>query len=152
MDLILVALSTFAEYSDKPLRMLEASGIPFRIHRSGKRISRDELLQAADATVIIAGVEPYDEALLNSLPVLRCIVRCGVGTDAIDLQTAAGKNITVLNTPDSPTLAVAELALSMYLSLSRNLRMQANSMGQKKWERHTAHLLSGKTVGIFGFG
>lgn len=152
-ELILVALSTFANTDRGPLRMLEASGHPFRIHDTGKRITTTELLRdAATATVIIAGVEPYDAPTLQALPALRCISRCGVGTDAIDLAAARERSIVVVNTPDVPTAAVAELALSMFLSLSRNLRPQSNSMGRREWKRLEAHLLSGRTVGLVGFG
>lgn len=153
MSHIFVALSTFSEFDAGPLELLKASGVPYSVHSTGRRITRDELRRdAAQATVIIAGVEPYDEELLADLPELQCIVRCGVGVDAVDLEAARSKNITVLNTPDIPALAVAELAVSFYLSLSRNLRAQANSMGKRKWERLSAHLLSNRTVGIIGFG
>ncbi|NCI49034.1 hypothetical protein GWC95_03815 [Sediminibacterium roseum] len=153
MDNILIALSTFAEFDAKPLELLKASGIPYTIHSTGKRITKEELLQAGkNATVIVAGVEPYDAEVLSALTNLRCISRCGVGVDAIDLETASEKGITVLNTPDVPTIAVAELAISLYFSLSRNLRVQANSMGNKKWERLESHLVSGRTIGIIGFG
>ena len=153
MDTIFVALSTFSAADAKPLDLLKTSGISYKIHTTGKRITRDELLaEAANATVIVAGVEPYDESLLESLPKLRCIVRCGVGVDTVDLAAAKKRNITILNTPDVPATAVAELAISMYFSLSRNLRPQANSMGMRKWERLESHLVSGKTLGIIGFG
>jgi D-3-phosphoglycerate dehydrogenase len=153
MDLIFVALSTFAAYDPSLTDKLAVSGFAYRIHSSGKRITRDELLaNATDAAVIIAGVETYDEAIFDALPKLKCIVRLGVGVDAIDLAAAKKRNITILNTPDIPTTAVAELAVAMYLSLSRNLRSQANKMSERKWERLEAHLLSGKTLGIIGFG
>lgn len=153
MDSIFVALSTFAEHDASLKEILALSGLPYQIHSTGKRITREELLaNATNATVILAGVETYDDALLASLPLLKCIVRCGVGVDAIDLAAAKKRNITILNTPEVPTVAVAELALTLYLALSRNLRVQANKMGEKKWERHESHLLSGKTIGIIGFG
>lgn len=146
-------MSAFCEHDRSPLEALEASGIPFTIHSTGKRITREELLRdAADASVIVAGVEPYDAGLLASLKELECISRCGVGVDAIDLTAAKERNITVLNTPDVPTQAVAELAVALYFSLSRNLRRQSNSMGEKKWERLETHLVSGKTIGLIGFG
>jgi D-3-phosphoglycerate dehydrogenase len=153
MDNIFIALSSFAEFDSKPIELLEASGIPYSIHKTGKRITKEELVaNALDATAIVAGVEPYDDAVLSKLSNLKCISRCGVGVDAIDLELAKEKRITVLNTPDVPTVAVAELAISLYFSLSRNLRVQANSMGNKKWERLQSHLVSGKTIGIIGFG
>src|SRR5207244_13555801 len=102
--------------------------------------------------IVVAGVEPYDRGTLHALPKLQCIVRCGVGVDAIDLACARDRGIAVLNTPDAPTPAVAELALTLFLALSRNLRAQANRGSQRKWERLEAHLLGGRTVGLIGFG
>ena len=152
-ELVLVALSSFATDDSRPLELLKASGYPFRIHSTGKRITNDELLRdGADATVILAGVESYDAATLAALPALRCISRLGVGVDAIDLAAARARGISVTNTPTIPATAVAELALSLFLALSRNLRPQANLMQAKRWERLQAHLLGGRTVGLIGFG
>jgi D-3-phosphoglycerate dehydrogenase / 2-oxoglutarate reductase len=152
-ELIFVALSTFGERDPRPRERLESSGVPFRIHLTGKRITPSELLRDAfDATVVIAGVEPYDETTLAGLGRLRAIVRAGVGVDAIDLAAARVRSVAVLNTPDVPTAAVAELALAMFLALSRNLRPQANSMGARRWERLESHLIGGRTIGLIGFG
>lgn len=152
-DLIFVALSTFAERDRSPLARLEESGRPFRIHDSGKRITTQELLEHGhDAAVIVAGVEPYDAATLAALPKLRCIARCGVGTDAVDIASAKERGIAVLNTPDVPTAAVAELALSMFLALTRNLHPQANLMQKRSWTRLESHLLGAQTVGLIGLG
>jgi D-3-phosphoglycerate dehydrogenase len=151
--LIFVALSTFAERNRRPLDMLESSGVSFRLHPGGKRITTGELqLEGRDAAVIIAGVEPYDSPTLGELPALRCLVRCGVGVDSVDLAAAKARGITVLNTPDVTTAAVAELALTMFLTLRRNLRAQAASMARREWTRLEAHLLTGSTVGLIGLG
>jgi D-3-phosphoglycerate dehydrogenase len=151
--LIFVALSTFAERDPAPLARLEASAYPYRIHATGKRITAPELIRdAADACVIVASVEPYDAATLAQLTALRCISRCGTGVDSVDLAAARDRGIAVLNTPDSPTDAVAELALTLFLALSRNLRRQANLVSQRRWDRLEAHLLKGRTVGLVGLG
>jgi D-3-phosphoglycerate dehydrogenase len=152
-DLIYVALSTFAVDDRRPLDLLEASGYPFRIHGTGKRITPTELLHdGKGAAVVLAGVESYSSETLGQLPQLRCISRCGVGVDAIDLKAAKQRGVTVANTPGIPTDAVAELALAMFLALSRNLHMQANLMHARRWDRLTAHLLAGRTVGLIGLG
>jgi D-3-phosphoglycerate dehydrogenase len=151
--MIFVGLSTFAKESREPLDLLEASGFPFRLHGTGKRIKGPELLEnAQDATVIVAGVETYDAALLDQLRTLQCLSRCGVGVDAIDLNHAKSRDITVANTPEIPANAVAELALAMFLSLSRNLPLQSHLMSQKRWERVSAHLIMGRTIGLIGLG
>jgi D-3-phosphoglycerate dehydrogenase len=150
---IFVALSAFAEHDKGPLELLRSSGYPFKIHTTGKRITTTELLlNGADAKVILAGVEVYDAKTLDSLPNLGCISRCGVGVDSIDLRAAKQCGIEILNTPGIPNDSVAELALTMFLALSRNLPRQINSMREGKWERLETHLLSGKTIGLIGLG
>ena len=72
--------------------------------------------------------------------------------DAIDLIAARQRGVTVANTPGIPTEAVAELALAMFLALSRNLRLQSNLMQARRWERITGHLLDSRTVGLIGLG
>jgi D-3-phosphoglycerate dehydrogenase / 2-oxoglutarate reductase len=150
---IFVTLSTFVEHDDVPLRLLRESGIPFRIHDTGKRITTAELVAAgADATAVVAGVEPYDRLTLAQLPRLTCISRCGVGIDSIDLAAARDRGIAVLNTPDPPVNAVAELALAMMLALGRNLPRQALAARGRQWLRVEAHLLGARRVGIVGLG
>lgn len=152
-DIVFIALSTFCERDGAPLDLLRRSGRPFRVHATGKRITTPELLRdGSDASVIVAGVETYDAATLAALPALRCISRCGVGTDAIDLNAARERGVAVLNTPDVPTAAVAELALAMFLSLCRTLRPQANRMKARNWVRLESHLLGARCVGIVGLG
>jgi len=150
---IFVTLSTFAEYDRRPLEMLQASAVPFKIHDTGKRITTPELLAGGqDATVVVAGVEPYDRATLAALPQLRAISRCGVGVDAIDFAAARERGLAVMNTPEAPTAAVAELALTMMLSLCRNLPRQGRAAQARKWSRLEAHLLGGRRVGVIGLG
>ena len=152
-DSIYVTLSTFAEYDASPLNKLRESGVPFTLNTTGKRVSPSQLLdEGRNATVLIAGVEPYDAATLARLPALRCISRCGVGVDAIDFQATRVRGITVLNTPDVPTQAVAELTLAMMLALSRQLPRQSDLVRRREWKRLEAHLLSGRTVGLIGLG
>jgi D-3-phosphoglycerate dehydrogenase len=152
-DKILVTLSTFAEYDAAPLHLIEASGVPFSVHKSGKRITTAELVdQGRDATVVIAGVEPYDARTIEQLPALRCISRCGAGVDAVDLAAARARGVTVLNTPDVPTEAVAELAVTMLLAIARNLSRQTGLMRRREWGRIEAHLLQGRRVGLIGLG
>lgn len=150
---IFITLSTFAEHDPAPLNLLKASGFPFALNTSGKRITTPELLEMGrDAAAVIAGVEPYDSATLDQLPALRCISRCGAGVDAIDLDAARRRGIAVLNTPDVPTAAVAELALTMMLALCRNLPRQTQRARGREWTRLEAHLLAGRRVGIVGLG
>jgi D-3-phosphoglycerate dehydrogenase len=152
-DRILVTLSTFAQWDQQPLTLLEQSGYPLAFNTTGKRISRSALLELGrNASVVIAGVEEYDAGVLGQMPALRCISRCGVGTDNVDLRAAHQRGITVLNTPEPPAAAVAELAVTMMLALLRRLPQQIAAARRHEWTRLEAGLLGARSVGIVGLG
>ena len=150
---IYVALSTFAKQGPQPLELLKASGYSFAVNNSGVRLSKEQLIeQARDADGIVAGLETYDAKILGVLPRLKCISRCGVGVDNVDLPLARQKGIAVLNTPDVVIQPVAELTIAMIFDLLRRLTAHTLLMRQKKWERHTGNLLSGKKIAVVGLG
>ena len=150
---VVIALADFVRHDRRPLALLEESGRAFRLNTSGVRPDRETLPELAKgAAGIVAGAEVYDAAMLDRLPALRCISRCGVGVDNIDLETARARGIAVLNTPAETTEAVAELALTFILALHRNLVRQAASMRHREWVRPESHLLAGRRVALIGLG
>ena len=150
---ILVTLSTFGIESDEPLRLLKESGLTYALNPDKRRMKPDEVIKHGRACQgIIASVEQYSVETLVQLPNLRCISRCGVGIDNIDLAAAKRCGIAVLNTPDEPVAAVAEMTLGMMLSLLRQLPQLNSLMHECKWQRITGSLLADKTIGIIGLG
>ena len=150
---IFVALSTFAEYGKEPLRLLEQSGIDYSLNELGRRLVREEIVNfGKDATGIIAGVETYDAPVLELLPELKCISRCGVGIDNIDLGFAKEKGIAIRNTPDVVIRPVVELTIAMIFDLMRKLSLHTGRFWRKEWKKSAGNLLAGKTVGILGLG
>lgn len=86
---------------------------------------------------------------------LRLIVRAGVGTDNIDLDAAAAREIEVLNTPEAPTASVAELALGHLLALARRIPQADAALKSGRWAKREfadGIELEGKTLGIIGVG
>jgi D-3-phosphoglycerate dehydrogenase / 2-oxoglutarate reductase len=153
MKKIYVALSTFSKESPEPLNLLKKSGFEFTVNMSGKRLTKGEVIASLkDYDGVVAGLEPYDQEVIESLPQLKCISRCGVGVDNIDLSAAKSKNITVLNTPQVVIQPVAELTLALIFDLLRRTTEHTIAMRQKKWERLTGNQLAGKTVGVVGLG
>lgn len=153
MSKIYVTLSTFSEYGTEPLRALEKGGFAFAVNESGKRMTPRQIIKAAgDATVLIAGVEPYDAILLESLPRLKAICRCGAGVDNVDLAHAKAHGIAVFNTPAHPIEAVAELTVAMMLALVRRLPEQSQLIRARQWKRLKTHLLGKRKIGIIGLG
>jgi len=150
-----VTLSTFAEVDREPLRVLEASGLRFGVNRTGKRPTAHEVMESSQgAKALVAGVEEYDATILGQFHQkgLRCISRCGVGTENIDGQAAERLGIAILNTPDEPVQAVAEHVLCLILALLRRLPELDRDTKAGKWARHTGNLLYGKIVGLIGYG
>lgn len=150
---VFVALSQFCETDDAPRRRLLEAGYEVRQNISGRRLKYEEIVSAAEnADAVIAGVEPYDAAILEELPKLQCISRCGVGTDAIDLDAAKRHRIAVLTTPDEVAEPAAQLTVAMMLALCRNIQRYAAEMPQGIWCRREGRLLSEWTIGLVGFG
>jgi len=85
---------------------------------------------------------------------LKLIIRGGVGVDNIDVTYAESKGIKVRNTPKASSAAVAELALGHMFSLARFVGNSNVSMREGKWnkKKYTGIELSGKTLGLVGFG
>ncbi|MBI3018113.1 MAG: phosphoglycerate dehydrogenase [Deltaproteobacteria bacterium] len=150
---IFVAMSTFGEYGQAPLKLLQESGFSYSLNPLKRRPNPKEIVEMAkDCEGIIAGVELYDAKVLDQLPKLQCLSRCGVGIDNIDLEKAKAKKIAVLNTPDVVVQPVAELTLAMIFDLLRNVTAQTLRMKAKKWEKQAGSLLGGKKIGILGLG
>lgn len=86
---------------------------------------------------------------------LRMIVRAGVGTDNIDLAAATLRQIVVLNTPQAPSVSVAELALGLLLALARRIPQADAAVKAGMWPKQEfadGIELAGRTLGIVGVG
>lgn len=150
---ILICTSTFAEFDRTPLDLLEKQGYDITDNPFHRTLTGDEIIMLGkDCTGIISGSEQLNQRVLASLPNLACISRVGVGTDNIDLEYARQRNITVRNTPEAPTRAVAELTISLILDLLRGVSRHDRMVRNGVWKKEPGYLLCGKKVGIIGLG
>lgn len=150
---ILVALQSFGEFSDAPIRLLQDAEVDIVFNRMGHRLNQSEIIQLGQGCDgVIAGVEPYDERVLTALTHLKCISRSGVGVDNIDLEFARQRGITILNTPDIVIQPVAEMTLAMIFDMLRLLTFHTNLLKSGQWNKRAGYLLSGRKVGIIGLG
>lgn len=85
---------------------------------------------------------------------LKVIGRAGSGVDNIDVETAKKAGIAVVNAPEGNTNAVVELTFGLIISLLRKLNQAYRSMQEGLWLKKEliGEELSGKTVGIVGYG
>ncbi|MBF0553588.1 MAG: hydroxyacid dehydrogenase [Nitrospirae bacterium] len=70
----------------------------------------------------------------------------------MDLEAAKDLNIEVFNTPDAPTIAVAELTVGALISLARLILPMNSDMHAKKWNKRTGMQIKDKNIVIIGFG
>jgi D-3-phosphoglycerate dehydrogenase len=119
-------------------------------------ISAEDLLKVVGQydALIVRGRTKVTESVLAAAPHLKVVGRAGVGVDNIDLAAAKAYQVTVVNSPLATTVAVAELTLSLMLSLVRELPRADASMKAGKWlkKEFEGRELFGKTLGVIGFG
>jgi D-3-phosphoglycerate dehydrogenase len=116
-------------------------------------VTETELLEALpEMDGLICSPVPVTPRVLDASPRLKVIVRTGVGYDTIDLQAVNARHIPVCITPGANRISVAELTLAFMMSLARNLFQQLDSVQQGGWKPIMGTELSGKTLGIVGFG
>ena len=109
-----------------------------------------EMLQGADA--VIAGAEPYDKSVIESLETLRVIARTGVGFDAIDLDACNRAGVVVTTTPGVNHHAVAEHTIALLMGVARGFPDQDQRVREQRWKRVAYPRVMGRTLGIVGLG
>ena len=104
--------------------------------------------------LIIRSKYPIDEDLLAQARKLKFIGRVGAGLENIDVNALESRNIHLLNAPEGNRNAVGEHALGMLLSLMNRLNSGDAAIRSGRWDRegHRGWELSGRTVGIIGYG
>lgn len=153
MRRIAITTSSFAVHSPEPLEMLHAAGVETVLNPHGRVLTAAETVDMLAGCVgVIAGTEPLNREVISSLPELRAISRVGVGLDNVDLAFAAERGITVRNTPEGPTRAVAEITVGVILDLLRNISRMDRELRSGVWKKRMGNLLLGKKVGMVGMG
>jgi phosphoglycerate dehydrogenase-like enzyme len=103
---------------------------------------------------VLASLDDYSAAVLSAPAAaqLKIIARWGTGYDRIDLDAATQNGIVVSYTPGLLDAAVADYTFALLLSLARRVCEGQFIMHRKKWEVSLGDDVSGKTLGIIGYG
>ena len=104
--------------------------------------------------IVIRSRTKVDEQFLAAAKHLKFIARSGAGLENIDLDAAKKRGIHLFSAPEGNRQAVGEHALGMLLSLFNRLSLADEEIRSGKWEREANRglELSGKTIGIIGYG
>ena len=135
--------------TEKPFSTKAVNGIKEILEAAGyqtvlleKYTDKDQFLEAvADVDALIVRSDKVTAEVIETARNLKIVVRAGAGYDNIDLEAATARGIVVMNTPGQNSNAVAELALSMMIYMSRN-----------QFTPGTGSEIQGKTLGIHAYG
>ena len=128
------------------------------------KVSQEQLVSYINeneiSTILVRSATQVRADIIDNCPSIKIIGRGGVGMDNIDVEYAESKGIKVINTPAASSKSVAELVFSHLFGCVRYLHESNRSMpleGDTKFKELKKSYaggseLSGKTLGIIGFG
>ena len=116
--------------------------------------------RSLNADVLITNKTPLTEETINDLPHLKYIGVLATGYNIVDTSAAKRRNIIVTNVPSYSTMSVAQLTFALLLELCHHVQKHSDSVMEGKWAESVDFCnwdfplieLSGKTLGIIGFG
>ncbi|MDH3379159.1 MAG: hydroxyacid dehydrogenase [Gammaproteobacteria bacterium] len=131
--------------------------VEFDVLYEPKLVDTPEQLRRSVGTasaLIVRNRTAVDADLLAAAPRLEVVGRLGVGVDNIDLETCKQRNIGVLPATGANATAVAEYVIAGALMLLRGAYFASAAVAGGQWprERLLGREVTGKTIGLVGFG
>ena len=127
--------------------------LPKKLAPFGDATTDMKALAEADVVLVRSKTKVTKEFLAGA-PMLKLVIRGGVGLDNVDIEACREKGIEVKNTPRASSVAVAELTMALMLAVPNRLIEGHNSMRDGKWLKKELKRteLYGKTLGLLGAG
>ncbi len=150
----IVILDAIADRTFERMTALLSPG--FTLARGTERSEAHLQSIIADADFAISGQIAVPGSVLRAAKRLKLLHKWGVGTDNFDLPAARALGVPVARTTGSNSVPVAEFTLGLMIATLRHLAWAHAELQNGHWRGGRlpgdAFMLSGKTVGIVGFG
>ena len=119
-------------------------------------LSPDELKEIIGDynALVIRSATKVTADLLQSAKKLKVVGRAGIGLDNVEIPAATQQGVVVMNTPTGNVITTAEHAISMMMSLTRNIPRGTSSLKAGRWDKKKlqGREVFNKTLGVVGFG
>ncbi|MCB2184038.1 MAG: phosphoglycerate dehydrogenase [Desulfobulbaceae bacterium] len=104
--------------------------------------------------LVIRSATKVTEEIIEAAENLKVVGRAGIGLDNVNIPEASKRGIVVMNAPDGNATTAAEHAISMMMSLTRNIPQATARMKEGGWDKKKfqGREVTGKTLGIVGIG
>jgi D-3-phosphoglycerate dehydrogenase len=134
--------------------VLAKFGIDMIVPEVNERLEADEILRHAGLfDGAICGDDRFTAEVLKACaPRLKVISKWGTGIDSIDQVAAKDLGISIRNTPDAFTDAVADSTMAYILSFARQTPWLDKAVKGGDWRKLPGRSLSETTLGIIGVG
>jgi len=151
---ILITPRSFKAYKEKAYPLLEAKGYEIIENTASRTFSEEEIIALARDEVvgIIVGVDPLSAKVLEQCKNLKAVSKYGVGMDNIDLDKLRSLGIKVNNAVGTNSISVAETAIVLMFSITRNLYTTLSSVKNGGWSRVIGYEMTNKNLGLIGGG
>ena len=150
---ILITWRFLIEDIKKYSSIFKKYNINYQIFKTDQYVKEAELLKVIHKyDGIICGDDEISKKVLDKAKKLRVISKWGTGIDSIDKNYAIKKNIKIFNTPGAFTSAVAEHALGLMFSLTRNITFNHVDILNNNWSKRICSTIEEKNIGIIGYG
>jgi len=150
---VLIGATNFSQNCGEGKRLLEAHGFQVIENPYQRPLTREEQEQyISEICAVSAGNEIWDREMISKATNLKIISRFGVGFDNIDVEACQEKGITVATARGMNGDAVANMAVAMILALMKKLVFFDRTTREGKWVRCMGHDITGKRIGLLGFG
>jgi len=138
--------------------LASAGRVEFRTGTTPAAAPDEMLASIGDAEIVCVALGRVTAKAMDSDPLLKLIIKCGIGVDNIDVEAATERGIPVLRAAGVNFRSVAEYVIGATIASLRRFNQMDGAVRNGKWQEMRAEwagllpALTERTIGIVGLG